>query len=303
MNMKSPLSPLVKQITATYRSHGGINNLEGKSLPSRQAVEEIFHDLLQVIFPGFFGKKEITKQNITFYAGEKLDSIHRRLSEEIIKSLDSGGKTNRRNGEIRQVQKASSRLARRLLQKIPPVQKLLRGDIQAAYDGDPAARSTEEIILSYPFVIAITAHRIAHELYRWEVPILPRMISEIAHSATGIDIHPGARIGKSFFIDHGTGVVIGETTVIGDNVKIYQGVTLGALSIKKDHSGTAIRGEKRHPTIGRNVTIYSGATILGGATVIGTGAIIGGNVWLTHSVKPGTMVLLDDVRLRFREAP
>ena len=177
------------------------------------------------------------------------------------------------------------------LESLPRIRRLLAKDIQAAYDGDPAAHCIDEIILSYPAAYAITAYRVGHELHNMGVPILPRMLTELAHSRTGIDIHPGAQIGESFFIDHGTGVVIGETTVIGNHVKLYQGVTLGALSFPKDEKGRLIRGQKRHPTIEDNVVIYSGATILGGDTTIGEGCVIGGNVWLTESVPPRTRVM------------
>jgi serine O-acetyltransferase len=185
------------------------------------------------------------------------------------------------------------------LESLPRVRKMLAKDIQAAYDGDPAAHCIDEIILSYPAAYAITAYRVAHELHRIGVPLLPRMLTELAHSRTGIDIHPGASVGDSFFIDHGTGVVIGETTVIGDHVKLYQGVTLGAHSFPKDEKGRLIRGQKRHPTIEDNVVIYAGATILGGDTVIGAGSIIGGNVWLTESVPPGSRVVQADPKPRF----
>jgi serine O-acetyltransferase len=178
-----------------------------------------------------------------------------------------------------------------LLNRLPSIRQMLRGDVQAAYDGDPAAKSFEEIIISYPYIIAIATHRIAHELYLKEVPLIPRIMSESAHSKTGIDIHPGARIGKNFFIDHGTGVVIGETTVIGDNVKLYQGVTLGAMSFPKDERGRVIKGGKRHPTIEDNVTIYAEATILGDVT-IGAGAVVGGNAWIKKSVPPGVTVAM-----------
>ena len=174
---------------------------------------------------------------------------------------------------------------------IPEIRRLLSGDIQAAYDGDPAANSVEEVILSYPAILAVATHRIAHLLYRREVPLIPRIMSEYAHGITGIDINPGARIGKNFFIDHGTGTVIGETTVIGDNVKLYQGVTLGALSFPRDEKGKIVKGRKRHPTIEDNVVIYAGATILGGGTVIGRNSVIGGNVWITSSVPPNTKVI------------
>jgi serine O-acetyltransferase len=183
-------------------------------------------------------------------------------------------------------------VVKEVLEKIPQIRELLSGDIKAAYDGDPAAMSNEEVILSYPCVLAITTHRIAHELYLRGVPLIPRIMSEHVHSMTGIDIHPGARIGKNFFIDHGTGVVIGETTEIGDNVKMYQGVTLGALSFPRDEKGRIIKGRKRHPTIGNNVVIYSGATLLGPGAVIGDNVVIGGNVWITSPVPSNTKITI-----------
>ncbi len=188
----------------------------------------------------------------------------------------------------------------KFLQRIPHLREMLAGDVQAAYDGDPAAINTDEVLLAYPGMLAITVYRVAHELWKLEVPLIPRIMTEHAHGWTGIDIHPGAQIGKNFFIDHGTGVVIGETTQIGENVKIYQGVTLGALSFPKDERGRLIRGTKRHPTIENDVTIYANATILGGTTVIGQGSTIGGNVFITSSVPPGCMVSLKSPELKFR---
>jgi len=188
-----------------------------------------------------------------------------------------------------------------LLTKLPEIRELLKGDVAAAFDGDPAAQSFEEIVISYPCIIAIAAHRIAHQLYLKQVPLIPRIIGEFAHSKTGIDIHPGATIGRNFFIDHGTGVVIGETTVIGDNVKIYQGATLGAVSFTKDERGRILRGQKRHPTIEDNVTIYAEATILGNVT-IGKGAVIGGNVWIKESVPPGVVVSSPHADLLFKDS-
>ena len=185
--------------------------------------------------------------------------------------------------------------------KLPMVREMLEYDVQAAFDGDPAAKSLDEIIFSYPCLVAISIYRLAHELFEQGIPLIPRMMTEYAHSITGIDIHPGARIGKSFFIDHGTGVVIGETCEIGNNVKLYQGVTLGALSFPKDERGKIIRGVKRHPTIEDDVTIYAGATILGGQTIIGKGSVVGGNVWLTHSIPPYTKVTIEEPRLRISE--
>jgi len=192
-------------------------------------------------------------------------------------------------------------VVKELLEKIPEIRSLLSGDIEAAYDGDPAAVSTEEVILSYPCVLAITTYRIAHELYLRGTPLIPRIMSEHVHSLTGIDIHPGAKIGKNFFIDHGTGVVIGETAEIGDNVKIYQGVTLGALSFPKDEKGHIIRGRKRHPTVGNNVVIYSGATLLGADAIVGDNVVIGGNVWITSHVASGTKITITPPELKYKK--
>ncbi|MFH1760411.1 MAG: serine O-acetyltransferase EpsC, partial [bacterium] len=291
---------LVSNIVKTYDQVGGINHIEGKNLPSRDVIIEIFLDFLKIIFPGYYGKKEITRRNISFYTGNILDSIYERLSSEIFKSLCFVCACNHENCDKSDCWDKAREICSHLLTLLPNIRRCLKGDISAAYHGDPAAKSSEEIIVSYPFVIAITAHRIAHELYLRNVELIPRIINEFAHSETGIDIHPGAKIGKNFFIDHGTGVVIGETSEIGNNVKIYQGVTLGALSIRKDKYGRAIKGEKRHPTIKNDVTIYAGATILGGKTVIGEKAVIGGNVWLTESVNPGVTVILAKHDLEFR---
>ena len=297
---RGSLKKLVAEIEKTYDQIGGINHIEGRNLPSREIIVEIFQDLLKIIFPGYYGKKEITNRNISFYIGDLLDSIDERLTAETYKALCYICECMDKECDKAECRDQAREMCTHLLVQLPKVRKLLKGDVQAAFDGDPAAKSTEEVIVSYPFVLAITAHRIAHELYLHQVPLIPRIINEYAHSTTGIDIHPGANIGKNFFIDHGTGVVIGETTDIGDNVKIYQGVTLGALSIKKDRHGRAIKGEKRHPTIKDSVTIYAGATILGGRTVIGEGAVIGGNVWLTESVPAGTTVTLAKKDLAFK---
>ncbi len=290
---------LVKDIIKTYDEVGGINHIEGKNLPSWHGIVDIFQDFLKVIFPGFYGKKEISKQNIMFYAGNLLDSIYERLSDEIFKSICYGLECDNPACDKTSCRQDSREMCLHFMEQISHIRKLLEMDIQAAFNGDPAARTQEEVIVSYPFVLAITAHRIAHELYLHNIPLIPRIISEYAHSVTGIDIHPGAIIGESFFIDHGTGVVIGETTRIGDNVKIYQGVTLGALSVNQKISCKVEKPEKRHPTIEDNVTIYAGATILGGETVIGRGATIGGNVWLTRSVEPRVTVVMAKKDLTF----
>jgi len=251
----------------------------------------VLEDLFTILFPGYLGKEEITKANIQYYLGTKLNSVYVRLTGEVEKSLKY---ICRKVGTCPQdvCQSRAQIVVKELLEKLPEIRSMLSGDIQGAYKGDPAAVSTDEVILSYPCVLAITTYRIAHVLYLDGVPLIPRIMSEHVHSLTGIDIHPGARIGKNFFIDHGTGVVIGETTEIGDNVKLYQGVTLGALSFAKDQEGNIIKGRKRHPTIGNNVVIYSGATILGPNAVVGDDVVIGGNVWVTSPIAAGTRITI-----------
>ena len=294
------LPTLIEQIMENYEDYGGINHLEGKDLPSKQVVIEVLEDLLTVVFPGYWGKHEVAQSNTRFFLGNILHSIYFRLMEEVDKSLKY---------ICRRIEKCPEDVCRarahivvkELLEMIPEIRVLLSGDIQAAHDGDPAAKSTDDVILSYPCVLAIVTYRFAHELYLRGVPLIPRIMSEHAHSQTGIDIHPGAQIGKNFFIDHGTGVVIGETAEIGDNVKIYQSVTLGALSFPKDERGQIIKGRKRHPTIGNDVVIYSGATLLGGSTEIGDAAVIGGNVWITTSIPADTEVTIVPPKHRFRD--
>jgi len=290
----------VQAVVATYCQDGVLNHIDGKSLPSRDRIVRIFDALRQLLFPGFVGTQGVTRQNENFHVGGLLDAIEGMLSDEVFKALCCT--CERQTGECSEAtcREKAVEITAILLGKLPELRVFLAEDVRAAFEGDPAAASTEEVVMSYPFVLAITAHRIAHILYELKVPMIPRIINEHAHCLTGIDIHPGASIGRAFFIDHGTGVVIGETTTIGDNAKIYQGVTLGALSIRKDPTGRAIRGEKRHPTIGNNVTIYAGATILGGNTVIGEGAVIGGNVWLTTSVEPEMSVTLGTMDLTVR---
>jgi serine O-acetyltransferase len=289
--VENGLPRLVDTIMENYETFGGMDHLSGKDLPSKKAVIEVLEDMLTIMFPGFLGKKEITKSNIKYNLGNTLNEVYLKLTAEVEKSLKHICRKSklcpedvcRRRAEI---------VVKELLEKVPEIRELLGGDIESAYKGDPAAVSTEEVILSYPYVLAITTYRIAHELYLRGVPLIPRIMSEYVHAQTGIDIHPGARIGRNFFIDHGTGVVIGETTEIGDNVKIYQGVTLGALSFPKDEKGNIIKGRKRHPTIGNNVVIYSGATLLGPDAIIGDNVVIGGNVWITAPVPSGTKITI-----------
>jgi serine O-acetyltransferase len=294
------LPKLVDKIMKSYETFGSMDHLEGKDLPSKKVVIEVLEDLFTVLFPGYLGKEDATKANIKYFLGNTLTSIYTRLTNEVDKSLKYiCRKITKCPRDV--CQKRAQVVVQELLEKIPEIRSLLSGDIEAAYNGDPAAVSTEEVIISYPCVLAITTYRIAHELYLRGVPLIPRIMSEHVHSLTGIDIHPGAKIGKNFFIDHGTGVVIGETTEIGDNVKLYQGVTLGALSFQKDEKGQIIRGIKRHPTIGNNVVIYSGATLLGADAIIGDNVVIGGNVWITSPVAPGTKITIARPELNYKK--
>jgi serine O-acetyltransferase len=255
-------------------------------LPSRDICLESMQQLRSILFPGYFGLSEFSEEGILYRTGAILDHIAINLQEQIRRGfcfacVDRAG--------VEQCEARAERITREFLNRIPDIMLLLAEDVQAAYKGDPAAKSPSETIFCYPGIFAITNHRVAHELYRLGVPVIPRIISENAHALTGIDIHPGARIGKSFFIDHGTGVVIGETAIIGERVRIYQGVTLGAKSFPLDDKGAPIKGIDRHPIIQDDVVIYAGATILGRITV-GAGSVIGGNVWLTHSVPPGSSI-------------
>jgi len=294
------LPNLVEGIMENYERYGGINHLEGKDLPSKQVVIDVLQDIFSILFPGYLRKVEMTKTNTRNILGDTLHSNYVRLVGEVERSL----KYICRKIEKCPVDVCFGRakvVVKEFLEKIPEIRILLKGDIQAAYDGDPAAKSIDEVILSYPCVLAIATYRMAHELYTRGIPLVPRIMSEYAHSVTGIDIHPGAKIGKNFFIDHGTGVVIGETAKIGDNVKIYQAVTLGALSFPKDEKGQVVKGRRRHPTVGNNVVIYSGATLLGEKAIIGDDAVIGGNVWITSSIPSGTTVTIAPPELKYKK--
>lgn len=278
------VSKTVKAIVDTYGADSGINFIDIKNLPLRDRILEILNLLMEVVFPGYTGAKDVTSSNISFVIGDILCQVQSQLVEQVERALLHQCRLE--NADCGGCRTMAQDVTEHLLSQIPKIRGLLKTDIQAAFDGDPAASSLEEIVLSYPGLKAITVYRIAHELYLKNVPLIPRIMSEHAHHETGIDINPGAKIGERFFIDHGTGVVIGETTVIGNNVKMYQGVTLGALAPAK---GQSLRGIKRHPTIEDDVTIYAAATILGDIT-IGKGATIGGNVWIKDSVPPGVTV-------------
>jgi serine O-acetyltransferase len=297
-SLREKLPAIVNDINESYKQTPLTRNIGESPLPNKQNIIEILELIREILFPGYYGTSGLCWENVIYFIGSKLDQLFVSLSTEISRSFRHECKET---GHVcvECVDRAGQNSIE-FLEKIPKIREMLVDDVQAAYDGDPAAKSLDEIIFSYPGIMAITTYRIAHELYVQGVPLISRIMTEYAHGITGIDIHPGAKIGKSFFIDHGTGVVIGETCEIGDRVKIYQGVTLGALSFPKDGSGALIRGRKRHPTIEDDVTIYAGATILGGDTVIGKGSVIGGNVWLVHSISPGTKVIMEDPQLKFK---
>jgi serine O-acetyltransferase len=255
--------------------------------PSRDALIEIVNGLRAALFPSHFGSSDVNAASIDFFVGNTLDATLRALEEQVRRSLSYAAGESQADAEVAQRARA---LVNAFARSLPGVRRALELDIRAAYEGDPAAQSRSEVIFCYPGITAVVHHRLAHELYRLGLRLLARVVAELAHANTGIDIHPGAQIGESFFIDHGTGVVIGETAIIGDDVKLYQGVTLGALSVPRDASGELIRETKRHPTIENCVTIYAGATILGGNTVIGENTVIGSNTWITESVPANTRV-------------
>lgn len=257
-------------------------------IPSQESLLEIVDRYMTVMMPGYFGNQEVDKANARFYLGDQINRLYTLLQNQLKRCFMHECREPRLNCADCTDNASVQTLA--LLGKIPRLRRILAEDVRAAYDGDPAAKSTEEIIFCYPGIRVVTLHRFAHELHLQGVPILPRMLSEHAHSMTGCDIHPAAEIGRRFFIDHCTGVVIGETAVIGRNVRIYQGVTLGGANFRKDSEGKLIRDTKRHPTIEDDCVLYAGATILGGDTVVGKGSVIGGNVWLTRSVPPSTKV-------------
>jgi serine O-acetyltransferase len=288
------LDAIKAALLASYETDGGINHLDGVNLPSQESVNAIARDCMHLLFPGFFEESRLAKKDVPQLVDTLLGRIRGRLEVEIEKSL-------RFSKDPDPAPRAGS-LALEILGKLPELRKAIRTDVEAAYRGDPAARNYEEIILAYPCVLGISLQRFAHVLYNLGVPLLPRMLTEFAHERTGMDIHPGAKIGTHFFIDHGTGVVIGETATIGSHVKLYQGVTLGAKSFEMDNQGNPVKGVKRHPDIGDNVTIYAHATILGGDTRIGDNSVVGGNVWLLVSVPANSIAYFkaDDLVIRPR---
>jgi serine O-acetyltransferase len=289
------LDAIKSALLASYETDGGINHLDGVNLPSQASANEISRECMHLLFPGFFEDRRLEKKEVPGLVENLLAKIGGRLEVEIEKSL--------RFARDPDPGQRARQLSLEALGKLPELRKAIRTDVEAAYQGDPAALSYEEIILAYPCVLAISLQRFANVLYAFGVPLLPRMITEFAHERTGIDIHPGAQIGTHFFIDHGTGVVIGETATIGSHVKLYQGVTLGAKSFETDNKGNPVKGVKRHPDIGDNVTIYAHATILGGDTRIGANSVVGGNVWLLDSIPANSIAYFkaDDLVIRPRQ--
>ncbi len=288
------LDSLKQALLDSYKSDGGINHLDGVNLPSQESVNQLAADCMHLLFPGYFEEKGLTEQALPAHVGQLLEKIDRRLGAEIEKCL--------RFAKIADAAAQARERTNSFLEQFPALRKLIQTDVVAAYQGDPAARSVEEIIVAYPCVLVISLQRLAHVLYHLRVPLLPRMLTEYGHERTGCDIHPGARLGDHFFIDHGTGVVIGETATVGSHVKLYQGVTLGAKSFEVDTDGRPVKGVKRHPDIGDHVTIYAHATILGGDTSIGARSIIGSNVWLMKSMPPDSVAIFkgDSVIIRSR---
>jgi len=291
---RSRVQEISETIIADCASENCHTHIGFEPIPSRDAAVEIIDRTRELLFPGFFTRERIDPVNSRFVIGEVVTSLYDLLSDQVMRSIRH--ECFRFERDCTNCEERGYQAALDLLAEIPAIRRVLATDIRATYEGDPAAKTTDEIVYSYPGLQAIAVYRVAHKLLELDVPMLPRMMTERMHSVTGIDIHPGAEIGPGFVIDHGTGVVIGETTEIGRDVRIYQGVTLGALSLPKD-AGDRYRGIKRHPTIEDDVIIYSGATILGGDTRIGARSVIGGNVWLTESVPPDTVIMIESPRL------
>jgi serine O-acetyltransferase len=294
---RSRIPEIADAIITSCQDRECFTHIDYDPIPSEGYVVDIIDKLREVLFPGYFSREKIDPVSLKYTMGQAVTALFDMLSEQITHSIRHD--CFRYDLSCSDCGDRGYDIALAVLESVPSIRKILATDIRAAYEGDPAAKSHDEIIFSYPGIYAISVYRVAHRLFELAVPLLPRIMTEHAHSVTGIDIHPGARIGESFVIDHGTGVVIGETTVIGNNVRIYQGVTLGALSLPKN-AGEKLRGKKRHPSIADDVIIYSGATILGGDTVIGERSVIGGNVWITASVPPDTTVMMEAPRLIYK---
>lgn len=303
LRLKEQLPTLTQAIVATYTKEDRINHLGHCPLPKYEVVVGILDDLKDILYPGFRRREGLHIGNVSYHVGNLIDGLHDKLTQQIARALQHEDRVRQKKSDCENkvdYEAKGQAITLVFLEQIPRLRQLLATDVEAAFDGDPAVSSRDEIIFCYPGLEAITVYRIAHSLRKLGVPFIPRMMTEWAHQQTGIDINPGASIGDHFFIDHGTGVVIGETCNIGSRVKIYQGVTLGALSFQTDSDGQLIRGQKRHPTIEDRVVIYANATILGGKTVVGAESIIGSSVWITSSVAPKTTVTMEKPKLRVR---
>ena len=294
--MNEKIERATNALVESYTAGGvKIHHLDRQPLPSHAEITRVLVTIHELLFPGYIGAQGLTGESLRVHVEGRMAWLFEVMTEQIMRAICHGHTLGTQDVAR---DRTPMDCAADFLAELPRLRQLLATDVQAAYDGDPAATCMDEIIFSYPSIYAVMVYRLAHELYKMGVPLIPRIMTEHAHHRTGIDIHPGTRIGSRFFIDHGTGVVIGGTAIIGNNVKLYQGVTLGAFSFDKDATGELVRDTKRHPTIEDDVVIYAGATILGGDTVIGRGSVIGGNVWLTHSVPPGTRVLQESPNLR-----
>ena len=292
------LDDVVQAVVAGYRADRRGHYINRHHRPSRDEIIECIELFLQLFFPGYFGRQDLTDENIVYHVGGLVSALREKLARQIEQCLCHAAEQD--GAQVRPCAEPATRLAARMVARIPELRALLIEDVQAAYDGDPAASGLDEIILAYPGLLAVAVYRVAHELHQLGVPLLPRIMTEWAHARTGADIHPGATIGRSFFIDHATGVVVGETSHIGQGVKLYQGVTLGALSHPRDENGRVIRNQRRHPTVEDGATLYANATVLGGKTVVGTGSVVGGSVFLTRSVPPGARVAMKPPELSVR---
>ena len=285
---------IIDQILDSYQQHEETIRVDCENYVSKEVLIEVIEEIRKILFPGFFDQNRVRSEYIKYLVGERVEFIQYHLKKQIARVLGNGEGCDACPKSEASTQ--AEEIVQKFLAQIPSIREYLYTDVQAAYDGDPAASSTDEVIFSYPGIYAITVYRIAHELVKLNVPLIPRIMTEYAHNLTGIDINPGATIGKYFCIDHGTGIVIGETTTIGEHVKIYQGVTLGALSTKR---GQLLKGEKRHPTIGNHVTIYSNTSVLGGDTVIGDDVTIGGNAFIVNSISAGMKVNVKNPELQY----
>ena len=299
---KSGLPRLTERIVATYRDSNLTHHLDHCPLPNYDKVIGVIEDLKEILYPGYRHRDRLHSSNVIYHVGDLVDRLHDRLVVLFERAIchGEGDSCNCTPEKKQSMEKSAQEKALAFLEMIPDIRQTLAKDVEAAYAGDPACKSLDEVIFCYPGLEAVTVYRLAHAMNDLNIPLIPRMMTEWAHGKTGIDIHPGAEIGEYFFIDHGTGVVIGETCVIGNWVKIYQGVTLGALSFPKDDQGELVRNTKRHPTIEDNVVIYASATVLGGDTIVGKDSVIGSSVWLTYSIAPGTTVTIEKPSLKVR---